>query len=82
MELPVDVIERAWRSLVAERRAERFATNDAAQFQASHQPGNGTASDIEALPLYLSPDLANAGRGILVRLERAKSSMKPKPGTP
>jgi hypothetical protein len=60
MELAIDVIKRTKRGLVAHRRAERLAANDALKTHGPHQAGNRAAGDIEALALQLPPDLANA----------------------
>ena len=48
-ELAVDVIERTWRRFITDRCARTFA---------AHQPGDGTAGDIEAFTEQLPPDLA------------------------
>ncbi len=58
MELPVDVIERAWRSLVADRGAHVLATDHALQAQFPHQPFDGASGDRKALAVHLPPDLA------------------------
>lgn len=60
MELAIDVVERARCGLVAHRRAERLAANDALKTHGPHQAGNRAAGDIEALTLQLPPHLANA----------------------
>jgi hypothetical protein len=60
MELAIDVIERAKCRLVAHRRSDRLAADDAFETHGSHQTCNRAAGDIEALALQLPPDLANA----------------------
>jgi hypothetical protein len=60
MELSVDVVERAWRSLVADRGPHRLATDHPLQAQIAHQARDGAASDSEALAVHLPPDLAHA----------------------
>ena len=59
-EVPVHPVERAWAGLVTDRRADRFATNDALQPHHPHKPSDSAAGDVEALPLQLPPDLAHA----------------------
>ncbi len=59
MELPIDVIQRTRSGLVAERGADRFATNDALKSHHPHQASNGAAGDIEAFPPQLPPYLTN-----------------------
>ena len=59
MELAINVIERAWRRLVAYRGADRLAADDAFEAHGPHQAGNRAAGHIEALALQLPPDLAN-----------------------
>jgi hypothetical protein len=60
MELPVDVIERARRSLVADRGPHRLATDYPLQTQIAHQPLDGASGHGEALAVHLPPDLAHA----------------------
>jgi len=60
LELAVHPIERAWGGLVGDRRSDRLATNDALQAHCPHKPSNSATGDVEALPLQLLPDLANA----------------------
>ncbi len=59
IELPIDVIERARRGLVADRGAYWFASDHTLKAQFTHQPLDGAAGDGETLPPHLSPDLAN-----------------------
>jgi hypothetical protein len=59
MELAIDVIERTRCGLVAHRRAERFAANDAFEAHGPHQAGNRAAGHIEALALQLPRDLSD-----------------------
>lgn len=65
-ELPVDVIERAWRRLVADGGSQRLAANDALQTHHAHQAGNRAAGDADTLPLHLPPDLSHAIDGEVV----------------
>src|SRR5919205_4291208 len=60
LELPVHAVQRAWRSLVALRRADGLATDDAFQAQRPHEARDRAAGDLEALALQLPPDLAHA----------------------
>ena len=60
MELPVDVIERAWRRLVLHGRAHRLAAEDALKAEASHQALDGAACDTDALARQLTPHLPRA----------------------
>src|SRR5256714_9122941 len=60
MELPVDVIQRARRRLVADRRPDRLATDHALQTKARHQPLDGAAGSREAFSPQLPPDLPHA----------------------
>jgi hypothetical protein len=59
-EVPVDLVERARRRFVAERRAVRLAANDADDPHCFHQPFDGAAGDVKAFPQHLAPDLADA----------------------
>ena len=59
MELAINVIERAWRRLVAHRGADRLAADDAFETHGLHQAGNRAAGRIEALALQLPPHLAD-----------------------
>lgn len=59
-ELPVHAVKRAWSGLVADRRADRLATDDALNPHCPHKPSDGAAGDVEALSLQLPPDLAHA----------------------
>lgn len=58
MEDPVHMIERAWRRLVLNGRADRLAADYALQAHGLHQPFDGAAGHIEAFAHHLSPDLA------------------------
>lgn len=60
MELPVHVIERARRSLVADRGSHRLATDYPLQTQIAHQPLDGASGHSEALAVHLPPDLTHA----------------------
>src|ERR671933_2211889 len=60
LELPVHTVQRAWRCLVALRRADDLATDDAFQAQRPHEARDRAAGDLEALALQLPPDLAHA----------------------
>jgi hypothetical protein len=57
MELSVDVIERARRSLVADRGSYRLATDYPLQTQIAHQPLDGASGHSKALAVHLPPDL-------------------------
>lgn len=46
--------------LIAERGANRFVPNDNFKPHPPHRTGNGAANNIEAFPLHLPPDLADA----------------------
>jgi len=59
-EVPVHPVERAWGGLVADRRADRFAANDALQSHCPHKPSDSAAGDVVTLPEQLSLDLAHA----------------------
>src|SRR6476659_188319 len=60
LELAVDVIQRAWRGLVADRGFDGFAADDPLQTHVPHQSRHRTTGNIEALALELSSDLAHA----------------------
>ncbi|MDB5578321.1 MAG: hypothetical protein JWR80_3497 [Bradyrhizobium sp.] len=60
MELPVDVIERAQRSLVADRGADGLTTEHALQTEFPHQLFDDTSGDGEALAVHLPPGLADS----------------------
>ena len=60
LELAVDVVQRAWRRLVADRGLDRLAADHALQTHVPHQPRDRAAGDIEAFALELPPDLAHA----------------------
>src|SRR4051795_12387451 len=59
-ELAVDVIERARRCLVADRRPHGLTPDYALQAKARHQPLDGAAGDLKAFSPQLPPDLARA----------------------
>ncbi len=54
------MIQRTRSILTAERSANRFVPNDNFKPHPPHRAGNGAASNIEAFPLHLPPDLAHA----------------------
>jgi len=60
MEDPVHMIERARRCLVLHRCSDRLAPDRPFKTHLTHQPGDGAAGDVEALPPQLPPDLAHA----------------------
>jgi hypothetical protein len=60
MELPIDVIERARRCPVADRRLDSLAADGALQAYILHQPFDRTAGDCNALAVELTPDLPGA----------------------
>src|SRR6187551_3553518 len=60
LELAVDVIQWAWRSLVADRGSDGFAADDPLQAHVPHQPRHRATGNIEAFALELPPDLAHA----------------------
>jgi len=60
MELPVDVIERARGSLVADSCARGFAPYHPLQTQIAHQARDSATSGDKALTVHLAPDLAHA----------------------
>ena len=49
LELAVDVIQRAWRGLVADRGSDRFAADDPLQAHVPHQSRHRATGNIEAL---------------------------------
>jgi hypothetical protein len=62
MELAINVIERAWRRLVAHRGADRLAADDAFEAHGPHQAGNraaGRANTIQAK--HSADDLTRPG---------------------
>src|SRR6476646_8811529 len=59
LELAVDVIQRAWRSLVADRGFDGFAANYPLQAHGLHQSRHCATGNVEAFALELSPDLAH-----------------------
>lgn len=52
MELPVDAIQRTGRSLIADRGAQRLATDHPMQTHIAHQPFNGAAGDDDTHPQH------------------------------
>ena len=58
-ELPIDVVQRARRCLVADRGPDRLAANHALQANRSHQPCHRAAGNIVAFALQLLPHLAH-----------------------
>jgi hypothetical protein len=54
------VIQRAWRSLVADRCSDGFAADNPLQTDIAHQSRHRAAGDIEAFAVELSPDFADA----------------------
>ena len=59
LEVSVHQVQRTGRGLVADRRLDRFAANDALQAKPLRQPSDSAAGDVDALALHLAPDLAN-----------------------
>jgi len=60
LELPIDVVQRAWRGLVAGRSSHLLAADHALQSKRLHQSCHGTTRHILALTIELPPDLAHA----------------------
>src|SRR6516165_4391826 len=60
LELAVDVIQRTWRSRVADRGPDGFAADNPSQTHVPHQSRHRATGNIDALALELSPDLAHA----------------------
>src|SRR3954453_4820545 len=58
LELAVDVIQRAWRGLVADRGLDGFAADNPLQTHVPHQSRHRATGNIEAFALELPPDLA------------------------
>ena len=58
MELAIHLVERARRSLVTHRGADRFAADNPFEAQFPHQPLHRAAGHVEALALHLTPYLA------------------------
>ncbi len=50
----VHAVEWAWGGLVADRRSDRLATDDALQPHCPHKPSNSAAGDVEAFSLQLA----------------------------
>ena len=60
LELPIDVVQRAWRCLVADRGSDRPAADDTLQSHGLHQALDGAAGHALAFPPQLPPNLARA----------------------
>lgn len=60
LELAVHTVERVGGQLVRKRRLDRLATDDPLKPHDLHEPCDGAAGNVEALPLQLPPDLAHA----------------------
>ena len=60
LEVSVHAVERAQRRLVAHRRADRLATDDAAKVHRPHQPGHRAAGDRDPLAPQLPPNFPHA----------------------
>jgi len=60
MELAIDMIERARRRLVADRRPHGLASDHTLQAKVRHQPLDGAAGNRKAFSPQLPPDLARA----------------------
>ena len=60
VEHPVDMVQRAGRSLVLDSRADRLAANDTLQAKVGHQALDRAAGNVAPLAQHLSPDLARA----------------------
>jgi len=60
MELAVDLIERARRGLVADRRLHRLAPDHALQAEITYQPLDRAAGKVETFTLHLPPDFPRA----------------------
>ena len=73
LELPVDVIQRTRRRLVADRRPHRLAADHALQAQARISRSTVQRATIEAFALQLPPDLAHAVDAEVLRRRRAES---------
>lgn len=69
-ELPIHLVQWAWRFPVRDRRPVRLAPDDALKAHVLHQPCSRAAGDLEALTAELPPDLADAVDAP-VRLEHA-----------
>jgi hypothetical protein len=52
------MVQRAWRVLVLDGRADRLAANDTLQAEVGHQALDRAAGNVEPLAQHLSPDLA------------------------
>jgi hypothetical protein len=59
-ELPVHLVQRAWRLLVSDRRPVRLASDNALNAHLLHQPSHRAPGDVEAFAAHLVPDLACA----------------------
>jgi len=58
--LPVHLIQGAWRLLVRDRRPVRLAADDALNIHVLHRACHHAAGDVEALAAQLVPDLPDA----------------------
>lgn len=54
--MAIDAVERAWGSLVRHGGFDGLAANNALKPHGSHEPCDGTAGNIKAFPLQLSPN--------------------------
>jgi hypothetical protein len=59
-ELPVHLVQRAWRRLVTDRRLHPLSSNNAFKAHSCHEPCHGASSDLDAVTRKLLPDLPNA----------------------
>lgn len=60
LELSIDLVERTRRRLVADRREDLLAANDALKAEFAHQTGDSAAGDAVPLAPELTPDFAHA----------------------
>ena len=60
MELPIDVIERTQRGVIADRGPHRLSPDHPPQTQIAHQARNSTTGDSETLTVHLPPNLPHA----------------------
>ena len=66
-ELPVDLVQRAWRLLVRHRRPVRLASDNPLNTHLLHQPRHRAPGDVEAFTAHLMPDLACAIDAPIIR---------------
>lgn len=59
-ELPVHLVQRAWRRSVRHRCSVGYSATNALNSHALHQPGDRATGDIKAFPIQLTPGLAHA----------------------